>query len=181
MASAIPLALSLLQSVAPSNPAPQKPATNGGPLNPSAATQSSSHTTKQSSSAPVNIPGSQSNTTSNHKANSAMAAGSPPPKSSTNLCDVSDCGLRAKSLLTFNLQYCHLRPKYADGSKIHLYCGRTCATKAKSSGGSTSSNSSTTSSSSNSSNCDVRHCPFFYGSEFNQRNVAVLSYTSQVP
>ncbi|KAF8343527.1 hypothetical protein F5887DRAFT_1075647 [Amanita rubescens] len=139
MASAIPMALSLLQAVAPSNSAPQKSATNGGPLNPSAATQSSSHTTKQSSSAPVNIPGSQSNTTSNHKANSAMAAGSPPPKSNSNLCD-----------------YCHLRPKYADGSKIHLYCGRTCATKAKSSGGSTSSNS-TTSSSSNSSNCDFCH------------------------
>src|SRR6266550_2818672 len=179
MASAIPMALSLLQAVAPSNPAPQKSATNGGPLNPSATTQSSSHTTKQSSSAPVNIPGSQSNTTSNHKANSAMAAGSSPPKSNSNLCDVSDCGLRAKPLLTLNWQYCHLRPKYADGSKIHLYCGRTCATKAKSSGGSTSSNS-TTSSSSNSSNCDVRRCPIFSIPSLT-RNVAVLSYAPQVP
>ena len=164
MASAIPLALSLLQSVAPSNPAPQKPATNGGPLNPSAATQSSSHTTKQSSSAPVNIPGSQSNTTSNHKANSPMAAGSP---SNHNPCNVSDCGLGAKSLLTFNLQYCFSRPKHVDSFRKHLYCSSLCARRAKSSRGSTSSNT-ITSSSSNSSNCDVRRCLFlFYGSEIN--------------
>ncbi|KAF8630179.1 hypothetical protein AX15_003058 [Amanita polypyramis BW_CC] len=138
MASAIPLALSLLQAVAPSSQGPPKQATNGG-LNPSAATQSS-NPTKQSTSPPVNIPTSQSSTTSNNRVNSIMAAGSPPSKTSSNLCD-----------------YCHLRPRYSDGSKMHLYCGRTCAVKAKSSGGSASSNStSSTSSSSNCEFCNVR-------------------------
>lgn len=132
MASAIPLALSLLQSVTPSNPVPQKPATINGPLNAPATTP------PKPTSAPVNIPNSQSSIASNHKANSVMAAGSPPSKMTSNLCD-----------------YCHQRPKYADGSKTHLYCGKTCATKAKSSGGSSSSNG--TSSSSNSVNCDYCH------------------------
>lgn len=179
MASAIPMALSLLQAVAPINPMPQKPATNGGPHNPPAATQPSSHSTKPSTSAPVNIPNSQSNTASNH---SAMAAGSPPPKTNSNLCDVSEYQLqRSQSFLTFSSQYCRIRPKYADGSKTHLYCGRTCATKAKSSGGPGSSNgTSSASSSSNSSNCEVR-TPSFCISKFNQKIIAVLSYTSQVP
>lgn len=87
MASAIPLALSLLQTVAPISQGPQKPATNGS-LNPPAATQSS-NPTKQTTSSPVNIPTSQSSTTSNHRANSTMATGSPPSKTSSSLCDVS--------------------------------------------------------------------------------------------
>ncbi|KAK2460256.1 hypothetical protein APHAL10511_007645 [Amanita phalloides] len=134
------MALSLLQAVAPSNPMPQKSATNGTAHNPNATAQSS-YPTKQSTSAPVNIPNSQSNNSSNHKANSSMATGSPPSKASSNLCD-----------------YCHTRPKYTDGSKTHLYCGKSCATKAKSSGGSSSSiNNSSSSGPSNSSNCEYCH------------------------
>ncbi|KAF8626100.1 hypothetical protein AX17_006596 [Amanita inopinata Kibby_2008] len=141
MASTIPLALTLLQTVASAYPGAQKAATNAtsSSLNPSTTTQSS-NPTKQSapSSAPVNIPNSQSSNASNQRGNSLMAAGSP-PNNASHLCD-----------------QCHLRPKFSDGAKIHLYCSKTCAVKAKSHGGA-SSNGSNSSSGSNASNCDFCH------------------------
>ncbi|PFH48376.1 hypothetical protein AMATHDRAFT_5869 [Amanita thiersii Skay4041] len=134
MASAIPLALSLLQTVAGSYPGPQKPTTNSAP-----STHSSQSTKQSTPSAPLNMPNSQSNSASNQ---SASVVGSPPSNTASNLCD-----------------QCHLRPKYSDGSKTHLYCSKTCAAKARSRGSisSVGSSSSTNSSSNNADNCDFCH------------------------
>ncbi|KAJ8516790.1 hypothetical protein ONZ45_g5937 [Pleurotus djamor] len=128
MASAIPLAVSLLSTMAASHPGLQSiqkamPAIQS--LAPSAPTNA-----QPAPSAPVNIPappGSLSNT----------GAGTPstPPTTST-LCET-----------------CHIRPKFHDGTKTHPYCSKGCATKGKSNHG----NHTHAAGGQTSSNCDVCH------------------------
>lgn len=57
-------------------------------------------------SAPINLPGLTTNGQS--------SVSSSPGNFSNTLCD-----------------FCHLRPKYTDGAKVHPYCGKTCASKDK--------------------------------------------------
>jgi len=51
-----------------------------------------------------------------------------------------------------NCDYCHSRPKHVEGAKVHPYCGKTCAAKAKKS------------SSTNDDNCEFCHVKPKWGS-----------------
>ncbi|KAF9260059.1 ADP-ribosylation [Marasmius fiardii PR-910] len=117
VAAHIPLALSLLQTVASQYPGFQKSqsTTNVAPSAPAGssllATALSSLPTFQSSSQPPQ---------SSQGASSSSSTSTPPATSTSALCE-----------------NCHFKPKYNDGRKIHPYCSKSCA-KAKAGG--TSSN-----------------------------------------
>ncbi|KAG7089296.1 hypothetical protein E1B28_010994 [Marasmius oreades] len=115
VASHIPLALSLLQTVASQYPGLQKAQPTTGNVAPGAptgpgllATALSSLPTFQTSSQPQSQP--------SQGASSNSTAVTPPATSTSSLCE-----------------NCHLKPKYNDGRKTHPYCSKSCA-KAKAGG-----------------------------------------------
>ncbi|KAJ3561712.1 hypothetical protein NP233_g10027 [Leucocoprinus birnbaumii] len=113
MAQHIPTVLSLLGTAASAYPViaakfsgsqpsqPPPPPPQAVPVAPQQTTLNAS-----TPSAPINLPSSAPN--------SYFALSTSPGNFSNTLCD-----------------YCHLRPKYADGVKIHPYCSKTCAGKDK--------------------------------------------------
>ncbi|KAF9440533.1 hypothetical protein P691DRAFT_622549, partial [Macrolepiota fuliginosa MF-IS2] len=120
MASHIPTVLSLLGTAASAYPAlatafggsqpsqPPPPPPQSAPYAPPAAPVQHP-SSAPAPSAPVNVPGSFSS-----QSNNAGISTSPPSNYSNPLCD-----------------FCHSRPKFSDGSKLHPYCGKTCASKNK--------------------------------------------------
>jgi len=131
MASHIPLALSLLSTVASHYPglnSVQKPLPNP----PAAVVPPPGLPVPSTSSAPVTIPIAPSSHPPGGTPGTAALS-----TSASNLCDI-----------------CHVRPKHFDGTKTHPYCSKSCASKAMTHGTSThtSGNSSTSSGS-----CDLCH------------------------
>ncbi|KAJ7592669.1 hypothetical protein C8J56DRAFT_1127072 [Mycena floridula] len=100
MSAHIPLALSLLHTVATQYPGFQK-AQPTPPMTMSLPPQLPVTTNQQSSQGPLNP---------SQAANVAPSAVTPPASTTSNLCD-----------------NCHLRPKHSDGTKIHAYCSKSCA------------------------------------------------------
>ncbi|KAJ7067311.1 hypothetical protein C8F01DRAFT_664434 [Mycena amicta] len=127
MASTIPMALSLLHTFATQYPGgkqlwtPPSAATTPPAAAPSTTTTNQNQSAPAapaappSTSGPINIPinGPRSTASAAAAANASVS----PPVSSTmnaNLCD-----------------NCQVRPKYSDGSKVHPFCSKGCASQAK--------------------------------------------------
>lgn len=119
-ASAYPTIAAKLAGIQSTQPPPLPP-----PQAPVAPLQNISNT--PAPSAPVSFPGSipsQSN-------NGSSSISTSPGNNANPLCDVSILPLDYLFERLTQLQYCHLRPKYSDGVKLHPYCGKTCASKNK--------------------------------------------------
>ncbi|KAK1231540.1 hypothetical protein PQX77_005332 [Marasmius sp. AFHP31] len=116
VAAHIPLALSLLQTVASQYPGLQKaqPTTNVAP----GASAGSTLLATALSTLPAfqSQASSQSQPQPSQNTSSSSIPATPPATSTSNLCDS-----------------CHLKPKYNDGRKTHPYCSKSCA-KAKAGG-----------------------------------------------
>ncbi|KAF9444459.1 ADP-ribosylation [Macrolepiota fuliginosa MF-IS2] len=93
----------------PSKPLPPLPEPQSAPDVPSVALVQHS---SSASSAPVDLPGSLSSQSNN-------TTGRTP----TNPLN--------RGLNPFSCEFCHSRPKLFDGPKLHPYCGKTCASRAK--------------------------------------------------
>lgn len=130
MASHIPLALSLLHTVATQYPGFQKsqptPPTTSSASTPQMSTQSAP------SIAPSVAPSVASNPRPAPLSNSQAVNVTPSnstsnsPPSASNLCDV------CQHVFPYSpshriLQNCHLKPKHYDGSKTHMFCSKSCA------------------------------------------------------
>ncbi|TFK36685.1 hypothetical protein BDQ12DRAFT_754834 [Crucibulum laeve] len=137
MASHIPLALSLLSTVANHYPGLQKSAPNPPSVVPAAAPLQNA-TNAPAPSAPVSIPGAMPNNAPAPNGPNATPSTSPPTIKPSALC-----------------VHCQLRPKYFDGSKTHPYCSKTCANKVKAGVGSAT--TSVINGPAPSGNCDFCH------------------------
>ncbi|TFK69964.1 ADP-ribosylation [Pluteus cervinus] len=151
MSSSIPIALSLLQTVATTYQGMQKP----NPISSSAASiappapaaQPQTVASGPAASAPMNIPGALPLTNGSSAASTSV---SPPANTSSNLCDfcqqrpkhndgtmthpycTKSCANKAKlANSSGNCDFCNIRPKYHDGTRTHDYCGRACAASAR--------------------------------------------------
>ncbi|KAF8808619.1 ADP-ribosylation [Phlegmacium glaucopus] len=142
MASHIPLALSLLGSIAgyPLSSGTQRTAPNPPPsVAPSTAPQAPWNAPAVAS-VPVHTPAPIPSTNANNT-NGTLGT-SPPTSNSVALCDV-----------------CQLRPKHSDGTKVHPFCSKTCANKrvCANGGGSNATSGAQVVGSTTSGNCDFCH------------------------
>ncbi|KIK57329.1 hypothetical protein GYMLUDRAFT_263100 [Collybiopsis luxurians FD-317 M1] len=155
VASHLPLALSLLHTVATQYPGLTKSQPTTNPSAPSVPTATFTIALPGSKSNGANNGASSNgNQTSGQATSAAPAAGTPLSTPPANLNGSPLC------------QYCHTKPKYVDGVKTHLYCSKSCAASAKTNGNQATSNSQH-SGSSTTGNCDFCHSrPKFPGHPF---------------
>ncbi|KAF8972248.1 hypothetical protein BDZ97DRAFT_1901353 [Flammula alnicola] len=146
MTSHIPLALSILGTLASHYPLGSLTQKAAPPPPPSVAPSgpAQSTTSGTAASAPVQVSAPQPSTNPNgatSSTNSTLGT-SPPTTNPVALCEVGA------------IQVCQLRPKHFDGTKTHPYCSKTCANKKLNGKGAQTGSSAA---SGNPANCDFCH------------------------
>ncbi|KAJ8693295.1 hypothetical protein PTI98_010529 [Pleurotus ostreatus] len=139
MASAIPLAVSLLSTMASTHPGLHSLQQSLPSFTSMASSGTQTSAPSSTPSAPVNIPAPPASTNGN-----TGIATTPPHNSTSNFCET-----------------CHIKPKYNDGTKTHPYCSKGCANKSKNNrstnNGTNGQNNGNNGNHAGSANCDVCH------------------------